>query len=54
MLLRKSKVKLLKMSATDIVLQNTCIYEEKWHVHVTNYTHKKPNIIQHGRRHNLC
>lgn len=52
MLLRKSKVKLLKMSATDIVLQNTCIYEEKWHV--TNYTDKKPNIIQHGRRHNRC
>lgn len=52
MLLRKSKVKLLKMSATDIVLQNTCIHEEKWHV--TNYTDKKPNIIQHGRRHNLC
>lgn len=39
MLLLKSKVKLLKMPATDIVLQNTCIYKDKWHV--TNYTDKK-------------
>lgn len=37
--LLKPKVKSLKMSDTDIVLQNTCIYKDKWHV--TNYTDKK-------------